>query len=315
MATVTSGLLRRVRHQMARIYLFLPSSSSSTSYQCFFHPKSFHSLSSSYLCLHPKPSLHFSTSQCFHSKYSFHSSSSYSSTHPLSFHLLSSHQPCPLTLASLSPSSPSSLHAAPFSTSPLCLKTRMKVEGAPPEGKKKQRPDKSELVTLIDAEDKISAVTLENAERLAKRRDLKLVKVNDSNLKAGKRVYKLMTGKQYFEEEMKAKDEKKTNVGAKDEKNLVIGGKITPHDLGVKLQNIIKWLSKGHQIKVTIISKKATKEDMESVFSAIEKEANKVNARVMQRHEKGDDIRFYIVPPKDESAANREANTDDHLRS
>lgn len=190
------------------------------------------------------------------------------------------------------------------------------MEGGPPEGKKKRRPDKSELITLIDTEDKISAVSLDNAERLAKRRDLKLVKVDDPNLQAGKKVYKLMTGKQYFEEEIKAKKaEKKTSVGGKDEKILVVGGKITPHDLGVKLHSLTKWLSKGHQIKVTITSRKATQEDMDSVFSTIEEEVKKVKARVMQRHEKGSDIRFYIVPPKDESAESSEASTDDNTHS
>ena len=49
---------------------------------------------------------------------------------------------------------------------------------------------------------------------------------------------------------------------------MVIGGKISPYDLGVKLQNIIKWLSKGQQVKVTIMSKKATKEDIVSLGSS-----------------------------------------------
>ena len=52
-----------------------------------------------------------------------------------------------------------------------------------------------------------------------------------------------------------------------------------------------------------------------NIFSEIEKEIKKVNGRVMQRHEKGDDIRFYIVPPKDESAASGEASTDDSVHS
>ncbi|KAK8386431.1 hypothetical protein O3P69_010826 [Scylla paramamosain] len=255
MAAVKCGL-RRVRPVMAtrqlRIYFFLPSSSSSTPFQYFLHPKSsFHSLSSSsYLCLQPKPSSLSSSSSshsflpsssssssfshCFlHPKSSFHSVSSihpssihppflHSQTHLLTLH--SSHHSCPLSvsphlspLASLPPlSSPStSLHPARFSTSPLSHKTRTKVEGVTPEGKK-HRPDKAELVTLIDTEDKVSVVSLENAERLAKRRDLKLVKVEDVNLKGGRKAYKLMTGKQYLEKEIKAKkSEKKTSVGGK----------------------------------------------------------------------------------------------------
>lgn len=60
-------------------------------------------------------------------------------------------------------------------------------------------------------------MTLRQAERLAKRRDLKLVLVEDSTLKGkvGKQVYKLMTGKQYYEEEVQAKKDIKTTTGAK----------------------------------------------------------------------------------------------------
>lgn len=47
---------------------------------------------------------------------------------------------------------------------------------------------------------------LDQAERLAKRRDLKLVKVEDPTLTKGSNdVYRLLTGKQYFEEEVRSK--------------------------------------------------------------------------------------------------------------
>lgn len=150
MAAVICG----VRHEMRRIYLFLPSSSSSTFSQCFLYPKSpFHTLSSSfYLCLHAKPSK--SSPSTLSSSYppSIHPHLLHSQTRYLAS--LSSHQSCLLTSASLSPCSFPSifLYAAPFSTSPLVHKTRTKVEGGPPEGKKKRRPDKSELITLIDTE-------------------------------------------------------------------------------------------------------------------------------------------------------------------
>lgn len=59
-------------------------------------------------------------------------------------------------------------------------------------------------------------MSLDQAERLAKRRDLKLVKIEDPNMKKGSKVYRLLTGKQYFEEEIKAKrSEKKSSVGVK----------------------------------------------------------------------------------------------------
>ncbi|KAG0730137.1 Translation initiation factor IF-3, mitochondrial [Chionoecetes opilio] len=193
--------------------------------------------------------------------------------------------PCPFTAS------------ACLTTSPLTLKTWPTADGGPPQ---KKRQDKSQLITLIDAQDKVSTTSLEQAKRLAKHRDLKLVKIEDPSLRKGsKEVYRLLTGKQYFEEEIRAKkSDKKASVGVKDEKILAIGGKISPHDLAVKLQSVTKWLSKGHQIKVTIGSRKATKEDKENVFSTIEEEVKKLNGRILQRHDKMEDVRFYIAPQK-----------------
>lgn len=77
--------------------------------------------------------------------------------------------------------------------------------------------DYGRLICLFDPPEKVSVMTLRQAERLAKRRDLKLVLVEDSTLKGkvGKQVYKLMTGKQYYEEEVQAKKDIKTTTGAK----------------------------------------------------------------------------------------------------
>ena len=64
-------------------------------------------------------------------------------------------------------------------------------------------------------QDKVSTMTLDKAQRLAKKQDLKLVKIEDPSLKKNSNVYKLLTGKQYFEEQMKKKGDKKSSVGVK----------------------------------------------------------------------------------------------------
>ncbi|XP_042209840.1 translation initiation factor IF-3, mitochondrial-like isoform X2 [Homarus americanus] len=154
--------------------------------------------------------------------------------------------------------------------------------------------------------EKVSSVSLTQAERMAKRRDLKLVKVEDPSLKSqDKQVYKLMTGKQYFEEEVKAKKSSKSSPSSKGEKILTMSGKIAAHDLKPKLQSIHKWLDKGHQIRVTVTSRGATKGDLESVYGTIEQEVKSNKGRVLQLREKFGDFKFTIVPSKVEKTSNQ----------
>ncbi|XP_050726160.1 uncharacterized protein LOC127003470 [Eriocheir sinensis] len=245
------------------------------------------------------PSAHISTSPIASKILSAHTSfspiaskipSAHISTSPIASKILSAH-------TSFSPIA-SKIPSAHISTSPLAFKIRSKIDGEDL-NKKKKKEYVTSFITVIDTEDKVSKMGLHQAEKLAKRRDLKLVKVEDPNLtKGSKDVYRLLTGKQFFEEQIKSKkSEKKSAVGTKDEKILAIGGNISQHDLAIKLHSVTKWLSKGHQVKVSIAAKRSSKEDMEKVFSTIEEEIKQHKGRIMQRHEKLDDIRFYIAPP------------------
>lgn len=71
--------------------------------------------------------------------------------------------------------------------------------------KKKQIP----RITLISDGDKIEITTLEEAQKLGLRRNLKLVKVIDLDTKTQRPVYKLMSGAEYFAEDLKQREEKK----------------------------------------------------------------------------------------------------------
>ncbi|XP_064109172.1 uncharacterized protein LOC135217316 [Macrobrachium nipponense] len=160
----------------------------------------------------------------------------------------------------------------------------------------------SPLILLIENKesDKLMSVTLKQAERIAKRRDLKLVQVEDPSLKGktSRLVYKLITGKEYYELS-RAKKEEKSSSGIKGEKSLTLNGNIAPNDLHSKLQNINKWITKGFQVRVTIAAKGASTESLEGVFSEIQKAAENVRGRILQRREKFGDIKFYIAPPKE----------------
>lgn len=170
----------------------------------------------------------------------------------------------------------------------------------------KRREDKSPQIMVVDMDEKVSVMTLRQAERLAKRRDLKLVQVEDPTLKGkvGKQVYKLMTGKQYFEEEVRAKKDVKTTTGMKGEKILTISGKIAEHDLMSKLHNVEKWLKKGHQTKVTLSSRGCSPDDMETIYNTIEANVVGFGGRILQRRVKAGDIKFFIAPAKEAKIEN-----------
>lgn len=65
-------------------------------------------------------------------------------------------------------------------------------------------------ITLISDGDKIEITTLDEAQKLSHRRNLKLVKIVDLDLKTQRPVYKLLSGTEYFAEELQQRENKKS---------------------------------------------------------------------------------------------------------
>lgn len=65
-------------------------------------------------------------------------------------------------------------------------------------------------ITLISDGEKIEITTLDEAQKLSHRRNLKLVKIVDLDLKTQRPVYKLLSGTEYFAEELKQRENKKS---------------------------------------------------------------------------------------------------------
>lgn len=108
-------------------------------------------------------------------------------------------------------------------------------------------------ITLISGEN-ITITTLQEAEKLSKRRDLKLVKVVDLDAKTQRPVYQLMTGAEYHAEDLKQREKRKLDKqqSLKGEKILLINSRITQHDLETQLRKAIKWLQKMYEVRVVI---------------------------------------------------------------
>lgn len=134
-----------------------------------------------------------------------------------------------------------------------------KVDPPPPDDNKRNKAatktgqkQKIMYITLIGTDGKLSTSTLEAANKLAKRRDLKLIKVSDFDIKKQNPLYKLLSSNQILEEDIHLKKASKENKGLKAPKIVSMSHKISEHDLKSKAKSIIKWLEKSHEVKVTI---------------------------------------------------------------
>ncbi|XP_069679078.1 translation initiation factor IF-3 [Periplaneta americana] len=169
--------------------------------------------------------------------------------------------------------------------------------------KKNKKQDSGPVITLIGTDNNITILSLLEAEKISKRRDLKLIKVVDLDTKTQRPIYKLMSGAQYYEEDRKRKQEKSSkNEGAfKGEKLLTLSHRITDHDLSSRIKNIKKWLSKTYEVRIVINGDAENMKNAERVCDGIV-ESVKTEGRIVQKRQKGSDIRFQILPPKKEKA-------------
>ncbi|XP_014208730.1 uncharacterized protein LOC106639556 [Copidosoma floridanum] len=121
---------------------------------------------------------------------------------------------------------------------------------------KKKKGLKSPQITLIMPDESVVMESLEQAEKLAKRRKLKLVKIIDFDTKTERPLYRLMSNLELFQEESKAKIEKKNpSPDAQQKSNqklFIISSKIAENDLRVKLRQMHKVLRKQIEIRVFI---------------------------------------------------------------
>ncbi|XP_049810229.1 translation initiation factor IF-3, mitochondrial isoform X3 [Schistocerca nitens] len=177
-------------------------------------------------------------------------------------------------------------------------------------GTKKKQPHIPKI-TLHGTDGSISVVSLEEAQKLSKRRDLKLLKVTDLDSSQQRPVYKLLTESQYLEEEKGHKDLKKLkkDTGFKGSKLLPLTTKIGDHDLHARLKNISKWLAKNFEVRVVISgdepdqSKSVSSQEMncqEKIYDEITAHL-KNEGRVIQKRFKGNDLKFQILPLKKET--------------
>ncbi|RZF34661.1 hypothetical protein LSTR_LSTR010826 [Laodelphax striatellus] len=159
-------------------------------------------------------------------------------------------------------------------------------------GNKSQKKKKEKLVyiTLIE-NDNVSVLTLDDAVKLSKRRNLKLVQIKDYETKTERATYQLMSAADLLSEEKNSKKDNKDSTGVK---LLSISSKIEEHDLTSKMKNIIKWLNKKNEVRISISNDDNKGED---VFKHISEKIEN-NGRIVQKRQRNNALKFNILPKK-----------------
>lgn len=174
-------------------------------------------------------------------------------------------------------------------------KSKLEFEDNSPVKKLRPKTVRQSTITLLSPEKDISVVTMDVASKLCERRGLKLVKIIDIDTKTQRPVYQMMTPNQFLKEEKKRipnTDEKNINK-LKGEKKVLINCHIGRSDLEFKVNHILKWLDKMHEVRVTV-----TGDTANEIADEIIKMTQECS-RVVQKREKGDTIKFQLLPPKE----------------
>ncbi|XP_030381750.1 uncharacterized protein LOC115629431 [Scaptodrosophila lebanonensis] len=157
-------------------------------------------------------------------------------------------------------------------------------------------------IAVIGQNQDLIITTMAEAQKLARRRGLNLVLLEqtDANAKTGRSLYKLVTNAEMLADDFPLVTNK---MSKKSEKSLTISTRISNHDLESRLKNIARWLEKRHEVCILIQSSGnslGNDEDEERIVQAIEhviKEPQNIG-RILQKRTKGSATKFNIIPLK-----------------
>ncbi|XP_039483903.1 translation initiation factor IF-3 [Drosophila santomea] len=178
------------------------------------------------------------------------------------------------------------------------------VGGSPGESRTRDtRSPKASVqkITLIQQNQSMSITTLEEAQKLAKRRELHLLRLEQADAKTGRAMFKLVTAAEMLSDDAEQSRSASEKVREKKtEKSLTIGARITEHDLSSRLKNIVKWLAKRHEVRILIQGNAsgADESSAERIVKAIEQTIKEPQliGKIVQRRSKSAFIKFTIIP-------------------
>ncbi|BFG05119.1 uncharacterized protein DMAD_03932 [Drosophila madeirensis] len=155
-------------------------------------------------------------------------------------------------------------------------------------------------ITLVQQNQAVSITTLEEAQKLAKRRELHLLRLEQTDTKTGRAMFKLVTSAEMLADDVVTTTTTTDKFHKKSEKSLTIGARITEHDLSSRLKNIVKWLSKRHEVRILIQGSASGSDESsaERIVKAIGQTITEpqVIGKIVQKRSKGSYIKFNILP-------------------
>lgn len=128
------------------------------------------------------------------------------------------------------------------------------------------RERRQQSVLLVDeAGANLGETSLEEAANVARKKSLDLVWTNKQS-KTAMPVYKMM----------RKIDIKRKALKSPKTKNIEVSDKIEVRDLSFRLNQIQKWLEKGHQVRVCVKSKGKSEEDKWKIIKKVEQELKEI---------------------------------------
>ena len=153
---------------------------------------------------------------------------------------------------------------------------------------------KARHVRLIDREGKnLGIVTLNEALEKGKKENCLIVQVGRTSSET---VCKMISQQQLYE---KMKDVKKKNVKTSKMKEIKVTGKISEHDLDIKLKKIIEFLEDRDSVKVFVAHRRVQNTSVDDKKALIEKIAEQIrDVGCLQGEAKviGNGVRAIFVP-------------------
>ncbi|XP_053967150.1 translation initiation factor IF-3 [Anastrepha ludens] len=179
-----------------------------------------------------------------------------------------------------------------------CMRTKKTGAATDSSSAGTAQPQSLSKITLVQPNQSIAITTLKEAQKLAKRRELHLVKQQDFDTKTQRPIYKLVTAAELLSEDVDESVVDKKSNEKKSQKSLTIGSRITEHDLESRLKHISKWLAKNHEVCVLIQGSPEEMAKCEQILKTIEQSVKEPEmiGRILQKRIKGSHIKFNISP-------------------
>lgn len=123
------------------------------------------------------------------------------------------------------------------------------------------------LIQVIgESGDNMGTMHRSDVFRLMDEQELKLVLLSE---KKDPPVYKLMSGKQIHEEQLRLREKQKAKPAPLQVKELTFSSGIATHDLSTKLKQVESWLEKKHHVRITLRSSRSSTGNVDTTLESV----------------------------------------------